>query len=240
MIAALRRSGPSVGTAPQEFVQRASIAAWGDEEHVERSARAVPAEARRCSPALASTGCASPGAAATLYLWVEVPGGEPSEAFAERLLERGIVVAPGSFFGPAGEGYVRIALVPTVEECRRGGRSSRRRCERRRTELRAAIEAALRPAATPGAGAVEETIAAARRGRGAGRGAGRRRLARERVGEEGDPRCTSGSREMEPVEVGPFEYHDKMPLKRDYERLRRPRRAARGRALRRRSSRRAS
>ena len=36
------------------------------------------------------------------------------------LLERSdIVVAPGSFFGDAGEGYFRVALVPTLEECRR-------------------------------------------------------------------------------------------------------------------------
>jgi aspartate/methionine/tyrosine aminotransferase len=35
------------------------------------------------------------------------------------LLEHGIVVAPGSFFGPAGEGYVRLALVPTQDECER-------------------------------------------------------------------------------------------------------------------------
>ena len=44
---------------------------------------------------------------------------EPSEAFARRLLEHGILVAPGSFFGPAGEGYVRLALVPTQGECER-------------------------------------------------------------------------------------------------------------------------
>ena len=28
-------------------------------------------------------------------------------------------VSPGTFFGPAGEGYLRLALVPTEEECRR-------------------------------------------------------------------------------------------------------------------------
>ncbi|MDX6503857.1 MAG: LL-diaminopimelate aminotransferase [Gaiellaceae bacterium] len=45
--------------------------------------------------------------------------GEPAEEFAARLLEDGLVVAPGSYFGPAGEGYVRFALVPTLEECER-------------------------------------------------------------------------------------------------------------------------
>ena len=47
-------------------------------------------------------------------------------------------------------------------------------------------------------------------------------------------------RKVEPIEVGPFEYHDKIPLKRDYAELGRARRAAGDRALRRRSSRRAS
>ena len=29
-----------------------------------------------------------------------------------------VVVAPGSFFGPEGEGYVRMAMVPTLDDCR--------------------------------------------------------------------------------------------------------------------------
>jgi LL-diaminopimelate aminotransferase len=54
-----------------------------------------------------------------MYLWVEVPGGERSEACAERLLRSGVVVAPGSYLGETGEGYVRLALVPTLAECER-------------------------------------------------------------------------------------------------------------------------
>ena len=50
---------------------------------------------------------------------LEVPGGESSESFAARLLEHGLIVSPGTFFGPAGEGYWRLALVPTEDECRR-------------------------------------------------------------------------------------------------------------------------
>ena len=42
-----------------------------------------------------------------------------SAEFAARLLEHGIVVAPGVFLGPTGEGYVRFALVPTIDDCRR-------------------------------------------------------------------------------------------------------------------------
>ncbi len=61
----------------------------------------------------------SAGGNATMYLWLEVPGGEPAEPFAKRLLEHGLIVSPGTFFGPSGEGYFRMALVPTEEECAR-------------------------------------------------------------------------------------------------------------------------
>ena len=56
---------------------------------------------------------------ATFYLWVAVPGGRASYDWALELLDRGIVVAPGSFFGPEGEGYVRMAMVPTLADCER-------------------------------------------------------------------------------------------------------------------------
>ncbi len=41
------------------------------------------------------------------------------EAYSLRLMDEGIVVAPGRSFGPGGEGHVRIALVPAVEDCRK-------------------------------------------------------------------------------------------------------------------------
>jgi acetylornithine aminotransferase len=119
LIAALKQFRPSVGTAPQEFVQRASIVAWNDEEHVERTRSAYRRKRDALLPTLARKGIRVAGSQATMYLWLEVPGGEPSEAFAARLLEHGLIVSPGTFFGPAGEGYWRMALVPTEAECRR-------------------------------------------------------------------------------------------------------------------------
>jgi acetylornithine aminotransferase len=118
VIDALRLFRPTVGTAPQEFVQRAAIAAWGDEEHVREARERYGRKRSVLLDVLGRRGYRVAGSRATMYLWVEVPGGEPSEAFASRLLEHGIVVAPGSYLGPSGEGYVRIALVPTEEECR--------------------------------------------------------------------------------------------------------------------------
>jgi succinyldiaminopimelate transaminase len=117
VIAALRKYRPSVGTAPQTFVQRASIVAWSDEEHVERNRRLYGRKRALLIDLLERKSLRLAASRATMYLWVEVPPGETSESFAERLLDAGVVVAPGSFFGPAGEGYVRFALVPTEEEC---------------------------------------------------------------------------------------------------------------------------
>ena len=120
LVAALKQFRPSVGTAPQEFVQRASIAAWDDEKHVERTRAAYRRKRDALLPTLTQKGVRIAGAAATMFLWLEVPEGESSsEAFAARLLEHGVIVSPGTFFGPAGEGYWRMALVPTEEECRR-------------------------------------------------------------------------------------------------------------------------
>ena len=117
VVAALRSFRPTVGTAPQEFVQRASIAAWSDDRHVEDVRDLYRRKREILLPALEEKGLRLAGSTATFYLWLDVDG--PSEEFARRLLEHGIVCTPGSFFGPAGDGYVRFALVPTQEECDR-------------------------------------------------------------------------------------------------------------------------
>jgi succinyldiaminopimelate transaminase len=114
---ALRSFRPTVGTAPQEFVQRASVAAWSDDQHVEDVRALYRRKRDTVLPALEERGLRLAGSEATFYLWVDVGGS--SEEFARRLLGNGIVVAPGSFFGEAGEGYVRFALVPTQEQCER-------------------------------------------------------------------------------------------------------------------------
>ena len=120
LVGALVRYRPSTGITPQAFVQRASVAAWGDEAHVAALRAGYAAKRRVLLEVLEEKGLRVAGSAATFYLWVAVPAGETSRGFAQRLLEEGgIVVTPGSFLGAAGEGYVRIALVPTLAECER-------------------------------------------------------------------------------------------------------------------------
>jgi len=119
LVSALKTYRPSTGAAPQEFVQRASIVAWNDEEHVSRTREAYRQKREVFLPVLERKGWRVAASEATMYLWVEVPGGESSESAAERLLAHGVVVAPGAYLGDAGEGYVRLALVPTLAECER-------------------------------------------------------------------------------------------------------------------------
>jgi succinyldiaminopimelate transaminase len=115
LVGALKRYRPNVGVAPPEFIQQVAVIAWGDEEHVAAVRDLYRAKRDVLLPALEARGLRHVGGDATFFLWLE--GGGDGEH--ERLLERGIVLAPGSFFGPAGEGYLRLALVPTLAECER-------------------------------------------------------------------------------------------------------------------------
>jgi succinyldiaminopimelate transaminase len=124
LVAALKRYRPNVGVAPPEFVQRAAIAAWGDEAHVEAVRGTYRAKRDVLVPALAAMGLRHAGGDATFFLWLEA--GPDAEALAAELLEAGIVLTPGSFFGPAGEGYLRLSLVPTLAECERAAETFRR------------------------------------------------------------------------------------------------------------------
>jgi LL-diaminopimelate aminotransferase len=53
---------------------------------------------------------------ATFFLWIPVFEGYSSEQFAAKLLEdAGVIVTPGTAFGPSGEGYVRVSLSAPIE-----------------------------------------------------------------------------------------------------------------------------
>ncbi|MFL6042238.1 MAG: LL-diaminopimelate aminotransferase [Gaiellales bacterium] len=61
--------------------------------------------------ALAAVGIDVPPPRGTIYVWVPVPAGHTSVSFTELVLEQaGVVVSPGSSYGPNGEGYVRMSL----------------------------------------------------------------------------------------------------------------------------------
>lgn len=113
-IAALRRFRPNTGTVPQDFVQRVSVLAWDDEAHVEDMRAIYRAKRDVLLPACAAAGLRHVGGDATMFLWLEDVDGRVPE-----LLERGVILAPGEFFGEAGRGYARLALVPPLATCER-------------------------------------------------------------------------------------------------------------------------
>jgi acetylornithine aminotransferase len=117
IVAALRRYRPNVGVAPQEFIQRAAVAAWSDEAHVDAVRTRYRAKRDALLPALEAAGLRSAGGDATFFLWLDA--GDGAEALAAELLEQGVVLTPGSYFGAAGEGFLRLALVPPLEACER-------------------------------------------------------------------------------------------------------------------------
>ena len=104
IVAALKSYRPTVGTAPQEFVQRASVVAWNDERHVEETRARYRAKRDVLIPVMEERGWEIVASEATMYLWTVGPD-------ADALLERGVIVSPGEMFGPSGAGYVRFALV---------------------------------------------------------------------------------------------------------------------------------
>ena len=117
VMAMIRRYRPLAGTASPEFIQRAAAAAWQDEAHVDEMRSIYSAKRAVIEDFLTRKRLRIAGSEATFYLWVATPNGESEESFALRLLQQGVVVAPGAFFGDPGKGYVRMALVPTLEQC---------------------------------------------------------------------------------------------------------------------------
>ena len=118
VIASLREARANFGVAPQTMVQQAAAAAWKDDAHVEERRRVFTDKRAVILAHLAKLGLKVGGEGA-FYLWVHVPPGETSESYAARLASRGILVVPGPDFGPSGAGFIRLAMVPTLEDCKK-------------------------------------------------------------------------------------------------------------------------
>jgi len=116
LIERLKVLRPHVGTASPDFVQAAAIAAWSDQIHVDERREIFRAKREVLLDHLAEVDIEVSGSAATFYLWFRAPGGDDA-AYAEALLRERIVASPGRAFGPGGTGWLRLALVPTVEGC---------------------------------------------------------------------------------------------------------------------------
>ena len=119
LIATYRRFRASMGTAPQSFVQAAAQLAWTEDQHVQDRLQVFADKRDVLVEMAAARGLKVHGSEAGLYLWLEIPASAADDvAYAERCREQGILVAPGSFFGEGQDRFVRLALVPTLEQCK--------------------------------------------------------------------------------------------------------------------------
>lgn len=107
---ALRKHSGMIVPAP---VQAAMVAALGDESHVDAQRERYGARRALLRSALLSAGFRIDYSEAGLYLWATRD--EECWSTVDWLAERGILAAPGAFYGPDGYRHVRLALTATDE-----------------------------------------------------------------------------------------------------------------------------
>lgn len=107
LLAVRKHAGMMVPTP----VQAAMVAALDDDDHEKQQRQRYANRRAALLPALRSAGFAVDRSEAGLYLWAT--RGEPCHDTVAWLAERGILVAPGDFYGPRGGQHVRVALTAT-------------------------------------------------------------------------------------------------------------------------------
>jgi LL-diaminopimelate aminotransferase len=112
LVEALRVIKSNLDSGVPQAVQEMAIEALNNHgDWVVENNRGYQDRRDKVVDALRSIGLAVIAPQAGLYVWTRVPEGYSSEQFANALLEeRDIVVTPGSSYGEAGEGYIRLSL----------------------------------------------------------------------------------------------------------------------------------
>ncbi len=120
-----KRLKTNIDSGTPNVLQEAAIYALEDEEHVEKMRNLYQEKGAILLKALEEIGLEVLKPKATFYIWQKVPSGMSDVEFAKKLLdpEIAIVVTPGSLISDEcegginpGAGYVRFALMPTMEE----------------------------------------------------------------------------------------------------------------------------
>jgi succinyldiaminopimelate transaminase len=109
LLAVRKHAGMMVPTP----VQAAMVAALDDDPHEREQCERYRRRRDTLLPAFRSAGFTVDHSEAGLYLWIT--RGEPCRDTIEWLAKRGILAAPGEFYGPGGERHVRVALTATDE-----------------------------------------------------------------------------------------------------------------------------
>jgi LL-diaminopimelate aminotransferase len=117
-IAALATLKTNLDSGIFNAVQRAAVVALsGPQGHVEEMRAIYQKRRDLVVSAFREVGIEVEPPLGSIYVWVPTPAGRTSVSFASELLDEvGVVVAPGTGYGAAGEGFVRISL--TVADAR--------------------------------------------------------------------------------------------------------------------------
>jgi LL-diaminopimelate aminotransferase len=112
LIAGLGQVKTNVDSGVFQAVQEAAtVALTSDQSCVDRAREIYQSRRDLVVKSLGKAGLRAAPPRATFYVWVETPGGYTSADFATKVLEEtGVVITPGTGFGPSGEGYVRLSL----------------------------------------------------------------------------------------------------------------------------------
>ena len=113
LVASLLEVRKHAGMIVPRPVQAAMEAAASDDAHVAVQVATYARRRARLRVALEAAGLRIEHSEAGLYLWATA--GEPGRATVHKLAERGILVAPGEFYGPSGAQHVRVAVTATDE-----------------------------------------------------------------------------------------------------------------------------
>jgi LL-diaminopimelate aminotransferase len=127
-VEALKRLKTNIDSGVFGAVQRAGIAALeGPQDHLRATVERYRHRRDLLCDALKSMGVDVKPPAGSIYVWAPVPDGYTSENFTEFLLEEAaIVVAPGTGYGTAGRGFVRLSLTVPDERLEEGVERLRR------------------------------------------------------------------------------------------------------------------
>jgi LL-diaminopimelate aminotransferase len=111
-VAAYWKLKTNIDSGMSEFVQLAAAKALDEGGHVPEEMSAVYQRRRDLViDALREIGVDVQPTKGTIYVWAPVPEGHTSASYCELVLEEsGVVVSPGSSYGPNGEGFFRISL----------------------------------------------------------------------------------------------------------------------------------
>ncbi|NPA51380.1 MAG: succinyldiaminopimelate transaminase [Aquificae bacterium] len=126
IISEYKKYRASFGVASPDFIQKAAVVAWSDEKHVEERREIFRKKRDILLEFLDKVGLKYLYPEATFYIWIKTPEGIDPKDYIKALVKNGIIVSLGENFcsglqtknQTCNSEYFRVALVPTVDECK--------------------------------------------------------------------------------------------------------------------------